>query len=107
MKRAESAQMPLRLPVTLHRALKRAAEQEGVSLNQYCLFLLASRVPDTMLKTDERRQRGEELLRFLTEAHALQQAMRGPSRQGQEVKPKETPSQRWKHLYGKNRSPFA
>lgn len=33
--------MPLRLPRSLHRRLKEQAGREGVSLNQYCLFLLA------------------------------------------------------------------
>lgn len=36
-----SGQMPLRIPRTLHKRLKEQAEREGVSLNQYCLFLLA------------------------------------------------------------------
>lgn len=33
--------MPLRIPRSLHKRLKKLAHQEGVSLNQYCLFLLA------------------------------------------------------------------
>ncbi|MBI2345953.1 MAG: toxin-antitoxin system HicB family antitoxin [Deltaproteobacteria bacterium] len=36
-----SGQMPLRIPVSLHKRLKELAYHEGVSLNQYCLFLLA------------------------------------------------------------------
>ena len=36
-----SGQMPLRIPRSLHRRLKEQAQREGVSLNQYCLFLLA------------------------------------------------------------------
>ena len=38
---AETGQMPLRIPRSLHRSLKEQADREGVSLNQYCLFLLA------------------------------------------------------------------
>ncbi len=33
--------MPLRIPRSLHKILKEQAAREGVSLNQYCLFLLA------------------------------------------------------------------
>ncbi len=33
--------MPLRIPRSLHQQLKEQADREGVSLNQYCLFLLA------------------------------------------------------------------
>ena len=36
-----SGQMPLRIPRSLHKRLKELADREGVSLNQYCLFLLA------------------------------------------------------------------
>ncbi len=36
-----SGQMPLRIPRSLHKSLKEQAQHEGVSLNQYCLFLLA------------------------------------------------------------------
>lgn len=38
---SHSGQMPLRIPKSLHRRLKEQADREGVSLNQYCLFLLA------------------------------------------------------------------
>lgn len=38
---ASSGQMPLRIPRSLHKRLKELADREGVSLNQYCLFLLA------------------------------------------------------------------
>jgi len=36
-----SGQMPLRIPRSLHKRLKELSQREGVSLNQYCLFLLA------------------------------------------------------------------
>jgi predicted RNase H-like HicB family nuclease len=36
-----SGQFKLRLPKTLHKALAEHAKQEGISLNQYCLYLLA------------------------------------------------------------------
>ena len=41
-----SGQMPLRIPRSLHKCLKEQAEREGVSLNQYCLFLLALHAGD-------------------------------------------------------------
>ena len=36
-----SGQFKLRLPKVLHRALTEHAKREGVSLNQYCVYLLA------------------------------------------------------------------
>lgn len=38
-----SGQFKLRLPKQLHKQLALQAEQEGVSINQYCLYLLAER----------------------------------------------------------------
>ena len=36
-----SGQFKLRLPRSLHRSLSVHAKQEGISMNQYCLYLLA------------------------------------------------------------------
>ncbi len=36
-----SGQFKLRLPRSLHRSLSMHARQEGISMNQYCLYLLA------------------------------------------------------------------
>ena len=36
-----SGQFKLRLPKSLHRDLSNHAKQEGISMNQYCLYLLA------------------------------------------------------------------
>ena len=36
-----SGQFKLRIPKTLHRSLSVHAKQEGISMNQYCLYLLA------------------------------------------------------------------
>ncbi len=36
-----SGQFKLRLPKSLHRSLSLHAKQEGISMNQYCLYLLA------------------------------------------------------------------
>lgn len=87
--------MPLRVPRQLHEELKLLASLEGMSLNQYCLFLLSrfSTHPESMAT-----QRAENLLRFWQESHLLQKAM-------SEKKPKkreplaETPQQRLKKLY--------
>lgn len=35
-----SGQFKLRLPKSLHRALAEHSKQEGISMNQYCLYLL-------------------------------------------------------------------
>ena len=36
-----SGQFKLRLPKTLHRSLSEHARREGISMNQYCMYLLA------------------------------------------------------------------
>ena len=37
-----SGQFKLRLPKSLHKTLAERSRQEGVSMNQYCLYLLSS-----------------------------------------------------------------
>ena len=48
-----SGQFKLRMPRSLHKSLSVHAKQEGISMNQYCLYLLAkndaSRYPQTVL----------------------------------------------------------
>lgn len=36
-----SGQFKLRMPKSLHKALAEHSKQEGISMNQYCLYLLA------------------------------------------------------------------
>ena len=36
-----SGQFKLRMPKTLHRILAEKSRQEGISMNQYCLFILS------------------------------------------------------------------
>ena len=36
-----SGQFKLRIPKSLHRSLSEHAKQEGISMNQYCVYLLA------------------------------------------------------------------
>jgi len=69
----ENAQMPLRLPKSLHQDLKFAAEAEGISLNQYCLYLLTKH---TATREQVLSARAEHLLRFLAEAHELQKELK-------------------------------
>ncbi len=38
---AYSGQFKLRIPKSLHRSLAEHSKQEGISMNQYCLYLLA------------------------------------------------------------------
>ena len=38
---AYSGQFKLRLPRSLHRALAEQSQREGISMNQYCVYLLA------------------------------------------------------------------
>jgi len=37
-----SGQFKLRIPKSLHKALAERSRQEGISMNQYCLYLLSS-----------------------------------------------------------------
>ena len=37
-----SGQFKLRIPKSLHKALSDRSRQEGISMNQYCLYLLSS-----------------------------------------------------------------
>ena len=39
---AYSGQFKLRLPRSLHRALAEHSQREGISMNQYCVYLLAN-----------------------------------------------------------------
>ena len=47
-----SGQFKLRMPKSLHKSLSIHAKQEGISMNQYCLYLLAkndaNRYPQTV-----------------------------------------------------------
>jgi hypothetical protein len=97
MSSSSQAQMPLRIPASLHEELKQAAENEGISLNQYCLYLLSRN-----LKTPKeyQSQKGEELLRFLEEALVFQKELKpsgGPLKKMQ--KPQQTPKERWRQLH--------
>lgn len=94
-----SAQMPLRLPVSLHHLLKEMADKEGVSLNQYCLYLLAKYSGG---EHNLQREKAESLLKFLEEAQVFQREMKSPVRGFQEERVQETPFERWKRLYEKN-----
>lgn len=100
MAHAPTTQMPLRLPASLHRTLKAAAAEEGVSLNQYCLYLLSRHVRSPLLHEG---QSGEALLQFLEEAHLLQKEMQGSATKIiPPLETQETPLSRWKRLHEKH-----
>ena len=48
---AYSGQFKLRIPKSLHRSLSVHARQEGISMNQYCLYLLAKNDAEQIRKT--------------------------------------------------------
>lgn len=62
-------QMPLRIPEELHRDIQEEAKRRGMSLNQYCLYLLSRHTPTAQ---EARTQRAEELLQFVSQAQHLQ-----------------------------------
>ncbi len=49
MRHKLSGRFVLRLPQSLHGGLVKAAEKEGVSLNQYCVYLLSKYVSSAAL----------------------------------------------------------
>lgn len=40
----------LRMPKSLHKALAEKAKEEGISLNQYCIYLLGKELTKTQLQ---------------------------------------------------------
>lgn len=54
--------MPLRLPKSLHDQLKFGANEEGVSLNQYCVYLLSTHSKPVKAILGKR---AEEVLRLM------------------------------------------
>ena len=46
-----SGQFKLRLPRSLHKALAEQSRKEGISMNQYCIYLLSSGMRATRLST--------------------------------------------------------
>jgi len=98
---SKTSQMPLRIPSTLHTILKEMANLEGVSLNQYCLFLLANSVAH---HDDWMKKKAENLLRFLEEGHLLQEQFSNQQKKKVTEAIFESPSIRFKKLYGKSRT---
>lgn len=92
------AQMPLRVPGSLHEDLKQNAVSFGMSLNQFCLYILARH---TQQPPKIQSKKAEELIQFINHAHRLQNEF-SKSRKQQTVaesNPNETPLQRWKSLH--------
>lgn len=102
MKDTAAAQMPLRIPARLHEDLKFAAESQGISLNQYCLYLLAQNVPQP---SELLTQKAEELLKFLQEAQIMQRELEKkrpkPYAKNRSSDFVQTPLLRSRELYGK------
>ena len=102
MSLTQITQMPLRIPLSLHEDLKLTADSQGISLNQYCLYLLAKNVPPLSVRLS---QKAGALLNFLQEAQ-LMQAELEKHRPKARVKrlpdePIQTPLARKWELYGK------
>lgn len=94
--------MPLRLPLSLHKELKAQAKKEGLSLNQYCLYVLARHQKDFSLAN---QHRAENLLIFLAQAEALQKqwSKTSPKKKSHSQDPvKEKPLSRLKKIYEKH-----
>lgn len=46
-----SGQFKLRIPKTLHMELAEKSKEEGISMNQYCLYLLSKNNGESLNKT--------------------------------------------------------
>ena len=94
------SQILLRLPRQLHQDIKEAAETEGLSLNQYCLYLLARH---TASKEAQRSRKAESLLQFLAQAQTLQKEFEKSKKEPEVSKelPLEIPQERYRHLHGR------
>lgn len=90
-------QMPLRVPGELHDDLKIEAKRRGMSLNQYCLYLLSRYTPKAK---SELTERGEELLQFIAQAQFLQKNLGQSS--GKRQNPIFSLKRRLKNIYEKN-----
>jgi len=49
-----SGQFKLRIPKSLHKTLAEKSRQEGVSINQYCVYLLSSRAGWFYMNTNKK-----------------------------------------------------
>jgi antitoxin HicB len=49
-----SGQFKLRIPKSLHRELAEESKREGISMNQYCLYLLSKNGGQTIERQDNR-----------------------------------------------------
>lgn len=56
-----SGKILVRAPKSLHRALARQAEEQGVSLNQFIVYLLSKALQDERAMTDEYQRHGANL----------------------------------------------
>jgi predicted RNase H-like HicB family nuclease len=48
-----SGQFKLRIPKSLHKSLAERSHQEGISMNQYCLYLLSSGINQSVNKANK------------------------------------------------------
>lgn len=77
MKSNKPTQMPLRIPSQLHKELKIAAKKEGLSLNQYALFILTRfGIDPKNLHEYEKSARLWEVLRFWDESQLITKALK-------------------------------
>jgi len=77
--------LSLRLPESLHRHLKQAAEADGISINQFISLAVAEKL--SALQTYDliaERARGSSRNAFLD---AMAQVPRGPVQEGDEILP--------------------
>ncbi len=94
-------QMPLRIPSMLHQEIADAAHSEGLSINQFCLFVLTKALAYSHNWMSEK---GESLLHFLNQAKQLQSEFnKNKNWETGKTPIPETPFMRLKKIYGKNR----
>lgn len=57
-----SGQFKLRMPKSLHKSLAEHSKQEGISMNQYCLYLLSKN--DAIYEATKEKIVSEEIVRY-------------------------------------------
>ena len=92
--------MPLRVPGPLHDDLKSAAKTMHLSLNQYCLYILARYGTMT---SELLTERAEKVLRFFEESNRFQKEVDRAHEKPRIREPAKTVIGRYKELYGKAR----
>jgi antitoxin HicB len=63
-----SGQFKLRIPKSLHKELAEHSKREGISMNQYCLYLLSKNLGSTVKKESNKFSTGNTAVSYINES---------------------------------------